>query len=36
MEKQVLIFGKKCINQNTVHRNKRSISINQVETRRTV
>ena len=36
MEKKAFIFDKQCINKNAFHKNKRPISINKVEIKRTV
>ena len=36
MEEKVLIFGKQCVNKNAFHKNKRSISIDKVDTKRIV
>ena len=36
MEKQVLIFDKKCLNKNAFYKNKRPINIDRVETKRIV
>ena len=34
--KKLLIFVKQCINENSFHKNKRSVNIDEVDTKRTV
>ena len=36
MEQKALIYGEKCLNKNTFHKNKKPINIDKVETKRTM